>query len=54
MTLDEQISRTEEEYNAYKDANFAAPEIIDWLKSVLDSLYKLKEYENISDPDSTK
>jgi len=43
MTLDEQILKTEQEYNAYKNANFAAPEIIDWLKSVLESLYELKK-----------
>jgi hypothetical protein len=43
MTLDEQISKTEQEYNAYKNANFAAPEIIEWLRSVLESLYELKK-----------
>lgn len=42
MTLDEQIQRTEEEYKAYSEANFANPEIILWLKSVLESLYTLK------------
>ncbi len=42
MTLDEQITRTEQELTAYKAANFAAPEIIEWLESVLASLKKLK------------
>lgn len=42
MTLDQQIQRTEQEYNAYKAANFAAPEIIEWLAALLESLYKLK------------
>jgi len=42
MTLDEQIVRTEQELNTYKAANFAAPEIIEWLEAVLASLIKLK------------
>lgn len=42
MTIDEQIAKTEQELNAYKAANFAAPEIIEWLEAVLESLIKLK------------
>ncbi len=42
MTIDEQILKTEQEYEAYRNANFAAPEIIEWLDSVLESLYELK------------
>jgi len=43
LTLDEQIQKTEEEYLAYKNANFAAPDIILWLESVLISLKELKQ-----------
>ncbi len=42
MNLDEQILRTYREWTAYKNANFACPEIIQWLSSVLDSLITLK------------
>lgn len=46
MGLDQQIQTTEQELKAYKSSKFSAPEIIDWLESVLDSLYKLRHIED--------
>ena len=42
MTLDEQIEYTEKEYKAYSENKYSSPEIVDWLKSVLQSLIELK------------
>lgn len=42
MTIEEQILQTEEELNAYKASKFSAPEIVQWLEAVLESLNKLK------------
>jgi hypothetical protein len=45
MTLDEQIEYTEKEYEAYSSSEFTCPEIVEWLKGVLESLYRLKSLE---------
>jgi hypothetical protein len=44
-TLDEQISFVQEEYDNYSKANFANPELIEFYKSVLESLHRLKDLE---------
>jgi hypothetical protein len=42
MDINEQIQYTYIEWQAYKNANFACPLIINWLSSILDSLILLK------------
>jgi len=42
LTLDEQISYTKQELDAYKNNKYSAKEIVDWLESIYSSLIELK------------
>ena len=47
MTLDEQIKYAERLLNDYEidEGNSSDPEIIKWLKSLIESLHRLKDLE---------
>jgi hypothetical protein len=42
LTLEQTIRETEIELEAYKSANFANPQIIEWLESIVTHLKRLE------------